>query len=1178
MAKNKNLLEDAFQIRFQINEGVDGKLRGRGEFARAGVPTANRRVYPETVWRKNLNRLGEDIRQRKVLGELDHPCLQDSDFLVLSVNGWKHFRDVKVDDQVWSRKDGVAVVSVVQEIIDQPYDGLIYRVKGRSIDSGFTPNHKFVVVNRPDRKKQQSESLIPLFEIASNIGSFGHSAIPKTAIWESPEYTEIVIPAVGNTRTHNDATKDLVLDARLFAAFMGIYCAEGFCSTQDYDYKVHICQTNEWSREFIRKEILSKFPVGLEWIEEERGFYLTDARLHAYLKPLGNQYQRYIPDEVKQLDVECLKELIFWFTIGDGRMVASRASDNTSPEGKTFKETYAEDFRQGKITNTRQDVFSVSERLIRDLHECIVKTGGAASLSTIMPGKDYEFAGHLIRAENKVPLYQLHISHSQNIWIDPRFLKIEEVQHKGNIYCLSVTHGNFYMQQNGKSFWTGNSDGKTKLQRTSHLMTNMEIDENGVVTGEIEVLEGTPNGKTLKALIDEGVTVGVSSRGYGSVKMNEDGNDVVQDDYVLMTFDVVSDPANATSWPSFSRDTNADESKKDDRKPLMEETGESVWTKYFKGEDPSKWAKEKLGAYLAHIEEQMDISPGSPEWLQAQGWAIQAREHVKKITSNLKEEEQRYSAPGIQMTIPEMLNHIRDGIKELDVDLPLDWIHMLEKKGLIVIDKGIIRKTSAKVEDDSDKGAALETLKSLDALGRILTTDEYTKAIDAAVEILQGPHYPWKTYEEFEKAASDLNGQFPKVLHFNPKIIDALWDRVESNDKKGNMTEEKPAESPKDAADIMIQNAAPSPDPYKEPETATQYFGVYSNQKNTWDIVVPKKIFTDKEEAQAFADKLNQDNADSPTEKAQFSVKPMEASEVLKTANESHVTDTTWDETHPVNFNLKDSVEEMLNSLSFWKEYSKDPKEQSRISKLMQILIKAKEQLFAESQTVEQLTTENQQLLAAAKQLGFSLFLQKSLAHHPKFEEIMSGLGNLSKFESIDQIRDLTKVHMEDADALSRQDRMFSKQSTLKIEKQIDTLKEEADRIIQEKNRMIQTMEGKIQSISSELQEAKARLFLEQKLVGNPNASSIRKAWETVKPMEELKIKTFLESMQRPIDAQKPLFESVREGLKRRLPGHKPSSMVEDSLIGTQAPVQPDAKIPVTNQDFSEYKKLAGVK
>jgi hypothetical protein len=600
-------------------------------------------------------------------------------------------------------------------------------------------------------------------------------------------------------------------------------------------------------------------------------------------------------------------------------------------------------------------------------------------------------------------------------------------------------------------------DGKTKLQRVSHVITHLDIDENGSITGEIEIVEGTPNGKIVKALVDEGVTIGVSSRGYGSVKMNEDGNNVVQDDYVLMTFDVVSDPANATSWPTFSRDSRDanEESKQDNRKPIMEA-------------DP-----------------------------------------------------------------------------QTTTDSP-----------------------------------AIKTLKDLDALGRVLTTDEYTRAVNAAFELIKDN----SQIDHFKNAAYELNAKFPKVLHFNDKIIDALHDRVESKEKKANMSEEenKPAvESPKDAADTMTQNAAPSPDPYKEPETASQYFGVYSNQKNTWDIVTPKKIFTDKGEAQAFADKLNQDNADAPNEKAQFSVKPMEASEVLKTANESmHQTDTTWDDTHPVNFNLKDSVEEMLNSLSFWKEYSKDPKEQSRISKLMQILVNAKDQLFAESQTVEQLTTENQQLLAAAKQLGFSLFLQKSLAHHPKFEEIMSGLGNLSKFESIDQIRDLTKVHMEDADALSRQDRMMSKQSALKIEKQIDTLKEEADRIIQEKNGMIRTMEGKIQSISSELQEAKARLFLEQKLVGNPNASSIRKAWETVKPMEESKIKTFLESMQRPIDAQKPLFESVREGLKRRLPGHnsKTSSIVEDSLAGTQAPSQTEAKVPVTNQDFSEYKKLAGVK
>ena len=51
-----------------------------------------------------------------------------------------------------------------------------------------------------------------------------------------------------------------------------------------------------------------------------------------------------------------------------------------------------------------------------------------------------------------------------------------------------------------------------------------------------------------------------------------------------------------------------------------------------------------------------------------------------------------FTAPGIEMTIPQMLAHIRDGIHELNVDLPPEWITMLEEQGHITITNGTITK------------------------------------------------------------------------------------------------------------------------------------------------------------------------------------------------------------------------------------------------------------------------------------------------------------------------------------------------------------------------------------------------------------------------------------------------------------------------------------------------------
>ena len=65
--------------------------------------------------------------------------------------------------------------------------------------------------------------------------------------------------------------------------------------------------------------------------------------------------------------------------------------------------------------------------------------------------------------------------------------------------------------------------------------------------GKIEILP-TTSGNILKALIDNGVTVGVSSRGMGSLKEINEGTLEVQNDFELLCWDFVSTPSNPGSY------------------------------------------------------------------------------------------------------------------------------------------------------------------------------------------------------------------------------------------------------------------------------------------------------------------------------------------------------------------------------------------------------------------------------------------------------------------------------------------------------------------------------------------------------------------------------------------------------------------------------------------------------
>lgn len=85
------------------------------------------------------------------------------------------------------------------------------------------------------------------------------------------------------------------------------------------------------------------------------------------------------------------------------------------------------------------------------------------------------------------------------------------------------------------------TDSIIHFREASHVITKLWWDGN-ILMGEGEILN-TPHGKVLKALVNDGVRVGISSRGVGNGKVSENGVLVIEKGYKLITFDAVADPS-----------------------------------------------------------------------------------------------------------------------------------------------------------------------------------------------------------------------------------------------------------------------------------------------------------------------------------------------------------------------------------------------------------------------------------------------------------------------------------------------------------------------------------------------------------------------------------------------------------------------------------------------------------
>lgn len=135
----------------------------------------------------------------------------------------------------------------------------------------------------------------------------------------------------------------------------------------------------------------------------------------------------------------------------------------------------------------------------------------------------------------------------RSYFIEGIFMQSEQPNRNGRIYPYSVMEKELQnyqkMIQEKRSLGElGHPDNPSiNLNQVSHLITNLRFEGKNVV-GRAKILE-TPMGKIARNFIEEGVSLGVSSRGLGSLKENKDGIMEVQDDFHLATVDIVADPS-----------------------------------------------------------------------------------------------------------------------------------------------------------------------------------------------------------------------------------------------------------------------------------------------------------------------------------------------------------------------------------------------------------------------------------------------------------------------------------------------------------------------------------------------------------------------------------------------------------------------------------------------------------
>lgn len=541
---------------------------------KCNVENRNGRVYPDEILKREANKYQELIKQRSGIGVSDHPECVRGDSDILTKSGWKNIKELLEDEEILTLNpdnDNIEIKKITK-FIKKPFNGNLIRLYNNNIDLCVTSNHKFWIKDRQGNGKFITANDI----IENRINDQDKCYIPKKGKWISKGDDNFIIKGI----KENDLPKryeknrkltsqiDLKIPMDVMMMFMGIYLSEGHISgvrknvkskyvladgTESYCYgdknpkKIVITQKKIENIVLI-EEMLSQFP--LEWKKNVRkngtvDFSVNDLRLHTYLSKFGKSINKYVPEEIKNQSKENLELFFNWFLMGDGRI-------------------------RGK-KNKSYEVFSISKKLMDDLQEIGLKIGYSGNIRI----EDRKFDRYitengvkrLISKENSHDMYFYHRSTTNGVMISLKSLKFEIIPHNDFVYCVEVPNHIFYIRRNGKSIWTGNSSIIT-VDDVSHEVKEIWWEGNTLM-GKIEIIMSpgfikygiaSCKGDRIANLLRKGIRIGVSSRGVGSLE-KQDGKNIVQTDFELICWDIVTQPSTPGSY-IFNR--------KDEAIPFME--------------------------------------------------------------------------------------------------------------------------------------------------------------------------------------------------------------------------------------------------------------------------------------------------------------------------------------------------------------------------------------------------------------------------------------------------------------------------------------------------------------------------------------------------------------------------------------------------------------------------------
>ncbi len=356
-----------------------------------------------------------------------HKNCSSSDTEVYTDVGWKYFYELRGYERIYALNPETLEADYIDYVdyIAYHYKGNMVRFSHKYMDFIVTPDHNMFILRRK-RNWKKGESYGKFIGYNSQLitaDAIGNN-FKEYQFYKSQEYK---------------GGKDYVelfgkkIDGKLFAKFMGYYLSEGSVTKRsDNYYQITISQHNNENKHIIYNDVVKLFKCS---INKGCVYIQSNIDLAIYLYKFGKSYQKCIPQEIKDLNKDCLEAFISAYVLGDGNI----------SNGSEYKDI---DFSESR------HLYTSSKQMADDFTEIFLKLGKSVSYTLIaqkgdkcvIRGKEY-ILNHDVWSINELKKQTYHSDS-----ITKSYVPYDDM-----VYGVTVEKWHVILvRRKGKIMWSGN--------------------------------------------------------------------------------------------------------------------------------------------------------------------------------------------------------------------------------------------------------------------------------------------------------------------------------------------------------------------------------------------------------------------------------------------------------------------------------------------------------------------------------------------------------------------------------------------------------------------------------------------------------------------------------------------------------------------------------------------------